>query len=40
LGTPIPATELEVRWPDGSRTVSPLPPDAAEIVARPAEKGR
>ena len=40
LGTPTPATELEVRWPDGSRTLSRLPADAAEVVARPEEKGR
>jgi hypothetical protein len=40
FGTPTPATELEVRWPDGSRTVSALPVDAAEIVARPPEKSR
>jgi hypothetical protein len=40
FGTPTPATELEVRWPDGSRIVSALPVDAAEIVARPPEKSR
>ena len=40
LGAPSPATALEVRWPDGSRTVSALPPDAAEVVARPEAKTR
>jgi hypothetical protein len=38
FGTPTPPTEVEVRWPGGSRTVSHLPPDAAEVVVRQEEK--
>jgi hypothetical protein len=36
LGTPEQATALEVRWPGGKVTTSPLPPDTREIEVDPA----
>ncbi|MCH2131518.1 MAG: hypothetical protein MK179_20460 [Pirellulaceae bacterium] len=31
LATPKPPQSVEVRWPDGHQTTTPIPPHAAEI---------
>jgi hypothetical protein len=35
LGTPQPPTQIQVRWPGGKLTTSPLPPNAKEIQVDP-----
>jgi hypothetical protein len=35
LGTPEPPTRIEVRWPGGKLTTTPLPKDATDISLDP-----
>jgi hypothetical protein len=38
LGTPEPPTRIEVRWPGGKLTTTPLPKDATDISLDPSGK--